>query len=65
MNLNMHITSPSFVQSYRRFEQNCYVHTISTSEHSPKIYITPKKKPTNQTVVDLIDTFLAVVDNLY
>ena len=33
MNLNMHITSQSFVQSYRCFEQNCYVHTFSTSEH--------------------------------
>ena len=30
MNLNMHITSQSFVQRYRRFEQNCYVHTFST-----------------------------------
>ena len=30
---------------------------------SSKIYIKPKKKPTNRTVVDLIDTFLAVVDN--
>ena len=26
-------------------------------------YLEPKKKPTNQTVVDLIDIFIAVVDN--
>ena len=32
MNLNMHITSQSFVQSYRRFERNNYVHTSSTSD---------------------------------
>ena len=37
MNLNMHITSLSFVQSYRRFEQSCYVHTFSTSEHTSGI----------------------------
>ena len=34
MNLNMHITSQSFVQSYRRFERNSYVHTSSTSSTS-------------------------------
>ena len=27
MNLNMHITSQSFVQSYRRFRRNSYVRT--------------------------------------
>ena len=32
MNLNMHITSQSFVQSYRRFERNSYVHKSSTSD---------------------------------
>lgn len=31
MIFNMHITSRSFAHSYRRFEQNCYVHTFSTS----------------------------------
>ena len=59
-------TSQTLFDKYVNLEKmlsNNY--TISTSEHSPKIYITPKKKPTNQTVVDLIDTFLAVVDNLY
>lgn len=28
----IHITSQSFVQSYRRFERNSYVHTSSTSD---------------------------------
>ena len=28
---NMHITSHSFAQRYRRFEQNSYVHSFSTS----------------------------------
>ena len=32
MRLYMHITSQSFVQSYRRFERNSYVHTSSTSD---------------------------------
>ena len=32
MRLYMHITSQSFVQSYRRFERNSYVDTSSTSD---------------------------------
>lgn len=32
MRLYMHITSQSFVQSYRRFERNSYVHTSSTTD---------------------------------
>ena len=32
MNLNMHITSQSSVQSYRRFERNSYVHKSSTAD---------------------------------
>lgn len=32
MRLYMHITSQSFVQSYRSFERNSYVHTSSTSD---------------------------------
>ena len=57
-------TSSTIFDKYVNLEKmlsNNY--TISTSEHSSKIYITPKKKPTNQTVVDLIDIFIAVVDN--
>ena len=57
-------TSSTIFDKYVNLEKmlsNNY--TINTSEHSSKIYITPKKKPTNQTVVDLIDIFLDVVDN--
>ena len=57
-------TSSTIFDKYVNLEKmlsNNY--TINTSEHSSKIYITPKKKPTNQTVVDLIDIFIAVVDN--
>ena len=57
-------TSSTIFDKYVNLEKmlsNNY--TISTSEHSSKIYITPKKKPTNQTVVDLIDIFLNIVDN--
>ena len=38
-------------------------YTLAVSKFSVNIYIKPKKKPTNKTVVDLIDIFLAVVDN--
>ena len=57
-------TSSTIFDKYVNLEKmlsNNY--TINTSEHSSKIYITPKKKPTNQTFVDLIDIFIAVVDN--
>ena len=57
-------TSSTIFDKYVNLEKmlsNNY--TINTSEHSSKIYIIPKKKPTNQTVVDLIDIFIAVVDN--
>ena len=55
-------TSQTLFDKYVNLERtlsNNY--TINTS--SNKIYITPKKKPTNQTVVNLIDIFLNVVDN--
>lgn len=32
MRLYMHMTSQSFVQSYRRFERNSYVHISSTTD---------------------------------
>ena len=57
-------TSSTIFDKYVNLEKmlgNNY--TINTSEHSSKIYITPKKKPTNQTVVNLIDIFLNIVDN--
>ena len=57
-------TSPTLFDKYVNLERmlsNNY--TLTTSRLSSRIYLKPKKKPTNKTVVDLIDTFLAVVDN--
>ena len=38
-------------------------YALNASEYSYRMYIKPKKKPTNKTAVDLIDIFLDVVDN--
>ena len=57
-------TSPTLFDKYVNLERmlsNNY--TLTTSRLSSRIYLKPKKKPTNRTVVDLIDTFLVVVDN--
>lgn len=57
-------TSPTLFDKYVNLERmlsNNY--TLNTSRLSSRIYLKPKKKPTNKTVVDLIDTFLVVVDN--
>ena len=57
-------TSPTLFDKYVNLERmlsNNY--TLTTSKLSSSIYLKPKKKPTNKTVVDLIDTFLVVVDN--
>jgi hypothetical protein len=57
-------TSPTLFDKYVNLERmlnNNY--TFTTSRLSSRIYLKPKKKPTNRTVVDLIDTFLVVVDN--
>ena len=57
-------TSPTLFDKYVNLERmlsNNY--TLTTSRLSSRIYLKPKKKPTNKTVVDLIDTFLVVVDN--
>ena len=57
-------TSPTLFDKYVNLERmlsNNY--TLTTSRLSSKIYLRPKKKPTNKTVVDLIDTFLVIVDN--
>ena len=58
------VTSQTLFDKYVNLERmlsNNY--TINASKLSYNIYITPKKKSTNKTVVDLIDIFLAVVDN--
>jgi hypothetical protein len=57
-------TSPTLFDKYVNLERmlnNRY--TLTTSRLSSRIYLKPKKKPTNRTIVDLIDTFLVVVDN--
>ena len=57
-------TSPTLFDKYVNLERmlnNRY--TLTTSRLSSSIYLKPKKKPTNKSVVDLIDTFLVVVDN--
>ena len=57
-------TSSTLFDKYVNLERmlsNNY--TLTTSRLSSRIYLKPKKKPTNKTVVDLIDTFLVVVDN--
>ena len=57
-------TSPTLFDKYVNLERmlsNNY--TLTTLKLSSRIYLKPKKKPTNRTVVDLIDTFLVVVDN--
>ena len=57
-------TSQTLFDKYVNLEKmlsNNY--TLNPSKNSPRVYIKSNKKPTNQTVVDLIDIFLAVVDN--
>ena len=57
-------TSPTLFDKYVNLERmlsNNY--TLTTSKLSSRIYLKSKKKTTNKTVVDLIDTFLVVVDN--
>ena len=58
------VTSQNLFDKYVNLERmlsNNY--TINASKNTFNIYIKPKKKPTNKTVVDLIDIFLDVVDN--
>ena len=58
------ITSPTLFDKYVNLERmlsNNYA--LNASEYSYGMYIKPNKKPTNQTVVNLIDIFLTVVDN--
>lgn len=57
-------TSQTLFDKYVNLERtlsNNYI--LNASKNTSNIYIKPKKKPTNQTVVDLIDMFLDVVDN--
>ena len=57
-------TSQTLFDKYVNLERtlsNNY--TLNSSKNSPRVYIKSNKKPTNKSVVDLIDIFLAVVDN--
>ena len=57
-------TSQTLFDKYVNLERtlsNNYI--LNASKNTSNIYIKPKKKPTNKTVVDLIDIFLAIVDN--
>ena len=49
-----------YINLERMLSKNYILHTIKGSYG---IYIKSKEKPTNRTVIDLIDIFLAVVDN--
>ena len=57
-------TSQTLFDKYVNLERtlsNNY--TLNPLKNSPRVYIKSNKKPTNKSVVDLIDIFLAVVDN--
>ena len=57
-------TSQTLFDKYVNLERtlsNNY--TLNPSKNSPRVYIKSNKKLTNNTIVNLIDIFLAVVDN--
>ena len=57
-------TSQTLFDKYVNLERtlsNNY--TLNSSKNSPSVYIKSNKKPTNNTIVNLIDIFLAAVDN--
>ena len=58
------ITSPTLFDKYVNLERtlsNNY--TLNPSNNSPRVYIISNKKLTNNTIVDLINTFIDAVDN--
>ena len=57
-------TSQTLFDKYLNLERtlsNNY--TLNPSNNSPRVYIKSNKKLTNNTIVDLINTFIAAVDN--
>ena len=57
-------TSQTLFDKYVNLERtlsNNY--TLNPSNNSPRVYIKSNKKLTNNTIVDLINTFIAAVDN--
>ena len=57
------VASPTLFDKYVNLERMLNNYTLHTSKYDDGIYLRSNKKPTNQTVVNLIDMFLAVVDN--
>ena len=55
--------SPTLLNKYVNLERMLDNYTLHTSKYNDGIYLKSKKKTTNQTVVNLIDMFLDVVDN--
>ena len=57
-------TSQTLFDKYVNLERtlsNNY--TLNPSKNSPRVYIESNKKLTKNTIVNLINTFIAVVDN--
>ena len=57
------VVSPTLLNKYVNLERMLDNYTLHTSKYNDGIYLKSNKKPTNQTVVNLIDMFLDVVDN--
>ncbi len=57
------VVSPTLLNKYVNLERMLDNYTLHTSKYDDGIYLRSNKKPTNQTVVNLIDIFLDVVDN--
>ena len=55
--------SSIFFDKYANLRRMWDNYMLHTSKYNSGIYLKPMEKPTNQTVVDLIDMFLDVVDN--
>ena len=57
------VASPTLFDKYVNLERMLNNYTLHTSKYDDGIDLRSNKKPTNQTVVNLIDIFLDVVDN--
>ena len=57
------VASPTLFDKYVNLERMLNNYTLHTSKYDDGIYLRSNKNPTNQTVVNLIDIFLDVVDN--
>ena len=57
------VVSPTLFNKYVNLRRMLDNYTLHTSKYDDGIYLRSNKKPTNQTVVNLIDMFLDVVYN--